>query len=257
MDVIRTYIGNEEYIAAGFCKENQEKAFQLIAELDRAGYRVWFARENDFGNEAEKSRLERIGKCSLYLALFTEDALNSHDFRRDLNMAMKEHCRIVSVELEPINGWSMGMKAQWDMTEKLMLWEKPEQSLLTLMQKRGMLKEELKETAVGEEKKEAEFYLFREKNGEHIALTKKKNMLGRSDKLCQYVIQDNCTVGREHAIILASDQLCKLVDNHSYNGTFLNGQRLEPGKAYVLKHGDRIVLSNEEFIFQTVNKEMQ
>ena len=48
------------------------------------------------------------------------------------------------------------------------------------------------------------------------------------------------TVSREHAGISFRDDRWYLEDRGSYNGTFLNGTRLQPGVPLPLRHADRI-----------------
>lgn len=48
-------------------------------------------------------------------------------------------------------------------------------------------------------------------------------------------------VSRHHAsILLNDDTTLQLIDHNSSNGTFLNGQRLTPGQARMLRDGDQI-----------------
>lgn len=47
-------------------------------------------------------------------------------------------------------------------------------------------------------------------------------------------------VSRRHAIISALNSRVVVEDLNSSNGTFINGQRLESGRAYQLRHGDQI-----------------
>lgn len=74
--------------------------------------------------------------------------------------------------------------------------------------------------------------------------------LGKKKEYVDFVIAENPTVGRSHADILVRNGVCALIDNNSLNGTFLNGERLEPEVEYLLKNRDRFTLSDEEFRFE-------
>lgn len=50
-------------------------------------------------------------------------------------------------------------------------------------------------------------------------------------------------VSRHHALILVDDDVLKLVDLQSTNGTFLNGCLLPPHQPRILRDGDEIALS--------------
>jgi pSer/pThr/pTyr-binding forkhead associated (FHA) protein len=57
------------------------------------------------------------------------------------------------------------------------------------------------------------------------------------------------TVSREHASIIFRDGRWYLEDRRSYNGTFLNGTRLQPGVPLPLRHADRIGIGSESVLF--------
>ena len=49
-------------------------------------------------------------------------------------------------------------------------------------------------------------------------------------------------VSREHLLIRLDANRVVIVDNHSANGTRLNGERIEPNQPYIVRHGDAIQL---------------
>ena len=57
------------------------------------------------------------------------------------------------------------------------------------------------------------------------------------------------TVSREHAAISLRDGRWYLEDRGSYNGTFLNGTRSQPGVPLPLRHADRIGIGSETVLF--------
>ena len=60
---------------------------------------------------------------------------------------------------------------------------------------------------------------------------------------------DSKKVSREHAVITFRDGRWFLEDRGSYNGTFLNGTRLQPGIPLPLRHADRVTVGPEELLF--------
>lgn len=54
-------------------------------------------------------------------------------------------------------------------------------------------------------------------------------------------------VSRYHSYIQVVDNRISITDFNSTNGTFINGQSLQPSRAYRLRHGDNIRLGNLEF----------
>jgi pSer/pThr/pTyr-binding forkhead associated (FHA) protein len=54
-------------------------------------------------------------------------------------------------------------------------------------------------------------------------------------------------VSRYHSYIQVVDDRISITDFNSTNGTFINGESLQPSKAHRLRHGDNIRLGNFEF----------
>ena len=57
------------------------------------------------------------------------------------------------------------------------------------------------------------------------------------------------TVSREHGALTLRDGRWFLEDRGSYNGTFLNGTRVQPGAPLQLRHADRIGIGSETVLF--------
>jgi hypothetical protein len=60
---------------------------------------------------------------------------------------------------------------------------------------------------------------------------------------------DSPTVSREHAALTFRDGRWYLEDKGSFNGTFLNGTRVQPGNPLPLRHADRIGIGSETVLF--------
>jgi hypothetical protein len=57
------------------------------------------------------------------------------------------------------------------------------------------------------------------------------------------------TVSREHAALTFQDERWYIEDRGSYNGTFLNGTRVQAGMPLPLRHADRIGIGSETVLF--------
>jgi hypothetical protein len=71
--------------------------------------------------------------------------------------------------------------------------------------------------------------------------------LGREDD--NDLVLDTKTVSRHHAQLLQADGRWCVVDRGSFNGTLLNGTRLQPGIEVPLRHGDRLELGTQLLVF--------
>lgn len=91
------------------------------------------------------------------------------------------------------------------------------------------------------------------KDGEAVYLPKagEQMTLGRDPK-CTVPFQDG-EVSRQHARIAEKDGKYYLQDSNSTNGTFLNGQRLEPGQWVEYKPGDALGLGQKVELTRSPN----
>jgi pSer/pThr/pTyr-binding forkhead associated (FHA) protein len=71
--------------------------------------------------------------------------------------------------------------------------------------------------------------------------------VGRSSE--NDLVLDDVTVSRQHALVFASGERFFLEDRGSFNGTFLNGVRVQPGVRLPLRHGDRIGFGSQAVVF--------
>ena len=101
----------------------------------------------------------------------------------------------------------------------------------------------------GKVKKEEEIRLTRVKGNVQLSFSQNSIYLGKSS-VNDYCVQGNESISRSHAVIERQGTEYFLRDLKSTNGTFLNGEALEGEEFYGLQSGDRILLADEEFIFE-------
>lgn len=92
-------------------------------------------------------------------------------------------------------------------------------------------------------------YLVRTKTQEIIAIDKDEFKIGKIAGMADYLLNDNPAVSRMHAIIHQIEGAYYVCDNYSTNATYLNGEKLEPGKNYLLINGVKISFANEAFTY--------
>jgi hypothetical protein len=71
--------------------------------------------------------------------------------------------------------------------------------------------------------------------------------IGRADD--NDLMLEKPTVSRHHALVSEEGDRWFLEDRGSFNGTFLNGSRIQAGAKVPLRHGDRIGLGAESVVF--------
>lgn len=92
-------------------------------------------------------------------------------------------------------------------------------------------------------------YLLRVKNNEKIELIKEKITIGKEADFVDYVIQDNATISRCHAVLFLRGEQAYIMDMNSSNHTYVNGGMITSNQETALHDQDHIKLSNEEFIY--------
>jgi hypothetical protein len=63
------------------------------------------------------------------------------------------------------------------------------------------------------------------------------------------LVLESSSVSRDHAALTLRDDRWYVEDRGSFNGTFLNGTRVQPGTPLPLRHADRIGIGTETLIF--------
>lgn len=92
--------------------------------------------------------------------------------------------------------------------------------------------------------------LIRVKTGESIQVNKPEFTIGKEKNRVNYCITGDSSISRSHAKISVNGGEYVIADLRSTNGTFVNGAKVEPGHPTVLKNGDKVVFSEEEFEFR-------
>lgn len=91
--------------------------------------------------------------------------------------------------------------------------------------------------------------LKRTKTGETIKINSSNFVIGKELARVNYCVSDNTSVSRTHAKITGRAGVAFITDLKATNGTFVNGVKLNPNQEVQLNNGDKIALSDEEFIY--------
>ena len=92
--------------------------------------------------------------------------------------------------------------------------------------------------------------LVRERTQEVFSITVENCKVGKRALMTDICIRNNPTISREHCVIRFREGEYYIEDLNSSNYTYLNGIRVMPAHPEKLEQGDRIRLSDEEFIFR-------
>jgi len=91
--------------------------------------------------------------------------------------------------------------------------------------------------------------LYRVLTEETIPINKPVFRLGKERSYVDYFVTNNNAVSRGHADIITRGQKYFVIDRNSKNKTYINGQAIPPQCECEILDGSRLVLGNEEFLF--------
>ncbi len=115
---VKPYDGNEKYIFISYCHKDRAQVFPIIEQLAKDGYRVWYDEGIDPGSEWPEIIASHLNKSAVCIAFITDNALNSHNCRREINFALMKMKKLISIILEPVE-MSLGMEMQLSATQSI------------------------------------------------------------------------------------------------------------------------------------------
>lgn len=92
--------------------------------------------------------------------------------------------------------------------------------------------------------------LIRLDTGQEIPISNVIFRIGKSTEGIDYVIKNNTSISSRHADIMRKGNEFFILDNNSTNHTYVNGKQAMPGDFVKIEGGDRIRLSDVEFLFE-------
>lgn len=111
MNQPRAYEGTEPYIFVSYAHKDSEAVLPIIAALQDRGFRIWYDAGIEAGTEWPEYIAEQLNGSEVVLALISDNALNSHNCRREINLAIDLQKNMLAVYLQEVN-MSLGMKMQ-------------------------------------------------------------------------------------------------------------------------------------------------
>lgn len=258
---VKPYDGDEKYIFISYCHKDNEKVFPVIEQLAKDGYRVWYDEGIDPGTEWPEIIASHLNKCSICIAFISNNSINSHNCRREVNFALMKKKKLISVIIEQTE-MSLGMEMQLSATQAIFKYKLDSDNeffnklydakdMLSCLEKNGDINSKSETDKSDNIKKEKKYlaYFMRNKTGLKKVIDKDEYKIGRSETSVDFIVTENSHIGRYHAKIIKKENKYYLIDNNSLNKTRLNYHILEPQKEYLLSNGDIIQLSNEKFTF--------
>ena len=109
------YEGKENYIFISYAHKDSEAVFEVLRELDRKGYRIWYDDGIAPGSEWPEDIARHLDASQMVIAFITPSSMASRNCRREINFALSKEKPFLSVVLEKTNmplGMEMQLSAQ-------------------------------------------------------------------------------------------------------------------------------------------------
>lgn len=120
----KPYEGSDKYIFISYCHKDRQYVFPIIEQLARDGYRVWYDEGIDPGSEWPEIIAHHLNGCTACIAFISENSLNSHNCRREINFALLKKKPFISIVLEQVH-MSLGMEMQLSATQSIFKYTLP------------------------------------------------------------------------------------------------------------------------------------
>lgn len=85
-----------------------------------------------------------------------------------------------------------------------------------------------------------------DKAGRDFRLREGKNLIGRDPAVCDIVIPEDTRISNVHAVLICRDDKFKIGDEHSTNGTYVNGKDISDVHLFELQNNDLITVGDTE-----------
>ena len=246
MTLEKAYMEELPFVFANYCTEDADRVAPILKVLQGNGGRIWHKEDGaEVGN--------RLKECEAALAFISQNALESHDWRKEFNTLVLEKKTVVAVILDEVK-FTLVMNMQMaDMQVVSYTEYKTAGAFCVKILQVPAVKKCLEEEKTFKIPKAfaKKYYLKRKSTSELIHISKEEFTIGRKI-ICDFVIPDNITISRVHAIFELENGVCTVKDNNSTNFVFVNDVQLEPEVKCQIKSGDVIEIGNEKFIVEVV-----
>ena len=246
------YEGTEPFIFFSYSHINIEEVQAIIQRLQSDGYRVWYDEGIHPGVEWDDSIAENIGKCSLFLALISEEYLESTNCRDELYYARTKERNRVLIYLTDVK-LPAGMELRLGRLQSVFKYKYDlENDFYSKLYSSAGIENCRSATPINQDTVSGSSFpviiLNGAENKQIITIEKDGNyLIGRSYR-CQIIIW-NTTVSLKHAMITVRSKDVYLSDLYSGTGTRINDIKILPGQMQLLQNNDKITIGNTDLYY--------
>jgi len=108
---VKPYSGDDGFIFISYSHKDRSEVFPIIEKMSKKGYRIWYDEGIDPGSEWPEIIANKLSECSAFIAFISENSINSHNCRREINYALHKQKVFVSIHLKEV-AMTAGMEMQ-------------------------------------------------------------------------------------------------------------------------------------------------
>lgn len=123
------YEGTEPYIFLSYSHKDAQQVYQLLEQMVRDGYRVWYDDGNHPGDDWPENIANHLHNSRVCLAMLTENASASHNCRSEISFALEIERKVMAVILEDFQ-MPLALRMQLSTLHRLNKREYPSESML-------------------------------------------------------------------------------------------------------------------------------
>ena len=97
---VKPYEGDESFIFISYSHKDSPQVFPILENMAAQGYRIWYDEGIDPGSEWPETIASHLSKAHACLAFVSENSVNSHNCRREINFALSKAIGFLSVMLD-------------------------------------------------------------------------------------------------------------------------------------------------------------
>ena len=118
-DISFPYEGKDPYVFVSYSHRDMDRVMPILQRLNAEGFRIWYDEGIDPGTEWPESIARHLNGSRVVLAFISQNAISSHNCRREINYALSKNLGFLWVMLEPCE-MSPGLEMQLSSYQALM-----------------------------------------------------------------------------------------------------------------------------------------
>lgn len=95
------YNGSDPYLFVSYAHKDSISVFSDMRWLNDKGYRVWYDEGIEPGHDWPEEIALALGKCLVFLVFISPRAVESHNVRNEINLAIKRRKPLIAIHIEP------------------------------------------------------------------------------------------------------------------------------------------------------------